>query len=68
MQDNSRKYDIISIKVNIFDRFMGNIRHLMLKLPKIYENMHEEGSELQFGSKEEINVFWTLLKCTPYTT
>ena len=39
MQDNSRKCNKISIKLNIFDRFVGKLNNLMLKLPyfvKIY--------------------------------
>ena len=33
MKDNSRKCYKISIKLNIFDRFMGKLNTLMLKLP-----------------------------------
>ena len=60
MQYNSKKYDKIGIKVNIFVRFVGMLHNLMLKLPYFAKNMCEEGSESRFGSEESLNVFRTL--------
>ena len=53
MPNKSRKYDKISIKVSIFDRFMGKLHNLMLKLPLFVNNMCEEGSESNSVPRKE---------------
>ena len=61
MQDNSRKYEVIIIKVNIFDRLMGKFTPFNVKTAVICENTSEEGSESKFGSEEGLNLFQTHL-------
>ena len=58
MQD-SRKYDKISVTINIFDN-LWKITQFNVEIGKICQIICEEGSESKIGSEEGFNVFRTL--------
>ena len=60
MQDNSRKYDKISNKVDMSDIIIGELHNSIFKLPHFVEICVRKVLSPKYGSEEGLNDFRTL--------